>query len=155
MTRSGLLALLAAGFLAGGVARAAGPEIRKCDFELKARCAAGDARVTLVDGAMQRLEVSVDWCALNGGPLYSCTIDSSRGDTHSRWSQDGGATIIANAAPFNAGQPDLVRVIVGRYVSIDLQQAQSLGRCGAGAQLPRAIVIPAQKGACQVWFDER
>ena len=155
MTHSGPLALLAAAFLAGGVARAARPEIRECDFEVEARCAAGDARVTLVDGAMQRLEVSVDWCALNGGPLYSCTIDSSRGDAHSRWSQDGGATIIANAAPFNASQPDLVKVTVGKNVSIDLEQAQSLGRCGAGAELPRAIVIPAQKGACRVWFGGR
>ena len=104
---------------------------------------------------MQSVEVNVDWCALGGGPVYSCTINSSRGDRDSKWSQEGDATIIANAAPFNASQPDLVKVTVGQQVSIDLEQAQSLGRCGAGAELPRAIVIPAQKGACRVWLGER
>jgi hypothetical protein len=92
--------------------------------------------------------------ALRGNLNYSCTIDSSRGDADSRWSQDGAATIIANAAPFDASHPDLVKVTVGRYVSIDLEQAQSIGRCGVGAELPRAIVIPAQKGACRVWLGE-
>ncbi|MBV9287936.1 MAG: hypothetical protein JO288_08950 [Hyphomicrobiales bacterium] len=155
MKRFVLLALLMAAPLTGGVSRAAGPEIRKCDFEVKARCASGEARVTLLDGLVQRLEVDVDWCAKGGGPGYSCTIDSSRGDADSRWSQEGGATIIANAAPFNGSQPDLVRVTVGRYVSIDLEQAQSLGRCGAGAELPRAIVIPALRGPCRMWFGKR
>jgi hypothetical protein len=35
------------------------------------------------------------------------------------------------------------------------EQAQSLGRCGAGAELPRAIVIPARKGACRAWVAGR
>ena len=155
MTRSGLLALLVAATASAGVARAGGQDIRECDFEVKARCASGDARVTLVDGLLQRLEVNVDFCAVGGGLLYSCTINASRGDRDSQWSQDGAETIIANTAPFNATRPDLVKVTVGKHVSIDLKQAQSLGRCGAGAELPRAIVIPAQKGACRVWFGER
>ena len=110
--------------------------------------------MTLVDGKPQRFEVNIDWCGLNGGLNYSCTIDSSRGDKDSHWSEEGGATIIANARPFNAAKPDLVKVTVGSRVSIDLEQAQSLGRCGAGAELPRAIVIPSQKGACRVWMNE-
>ena len=155
MTRLVLLALLMTATTSTGVARAGGQDIRKCAFAVKARCASGDARVALVDGAVQSVEVNVDWCALGGGPVYSCTINSSRGDRDSKWSQEGDATIIANAAPFNASQPDLVKVTVGQQVSIDLEQAQSLRRCGAGAELPRAIVIPAQKGACRVWLGER
>jgi hypothetical protein len=96
-----------------------------------------------------RVEVNVDWCSLRG-PGYSCTIDSSRGDRDSLWSDDAGATVIANVSPWNPNAPDRVKVTVGREVSIDLQEAQSLGRCGAGAALPRAIVVPAQKGACRV-----
>jgi hypothetical protein len=47
-----------------------------------------------------------------------------------------------------------VKVTVGKHVSIDFDEAQSLGRCGAGAELPRAIVIPAEGGACRVWLTE-
>lgn len=133
-------------------ADAAGQEIRACDFAVKARCASGSAQVTLADGVVQRVEVNVIWCGLRGRPGYTCTIDSSRHDADARWSEEAGATLIDNASPFNPQQPDRVKVTVGRNVSIDLENAQSLGRCGAGAELPRAIVIPAQKGACRVWL---
>jgi hypothetical protein len=131
---------------------ASAQEARTCDFEVKARCASGQARVTIVDRVVKRVEVDVIWCGLGGAPAYTCTIDSSRGDKDSRWSEDGQATVITNAEPSNPTEPDRVKVTVGRYVSIDLDEAQSLGRCGAGAELPRAIVIPAQKGACRVWL---
>ena len=62
------------------------------------------------------------------------------------WSEEGGATLIANASPYNPAEPDRVKVTLGRHVSIDLEQAQSLGRCGVGAALPRAIVILARRG---------
>jgi hypothetical protein len=85
---------------------------------------------------------------------YQCMIDSSRSDRESTWSEDGSATLIANASPFNPNQPDRVKVTVGRYVSIDLDEAQTRSYCGFGAELPRAIVIPVQRGACRVWFRE-
>ena len=138
----------------GGIARAHADEMRACDFKVKARCASGDARVTLDGGAIKRIEVNVFFCGLQGRPGYSCGINSSRGDPDSKWSEEGGATVIDNVAPFNASQPDRVKVTAGRYVSIDMAQAQSPGRCGAGAELPRAIVIPEKKGACRVWLGE-
>jgi hypothetical protein len=101
---------------------------------------------------VKRVEVGVSWCGLPGRPGYTCTIDASRGDEESKWSEADGATLIANASPSNPDRPDRVKVTVGRHVSIDLDEAQSLGRCGAGAELPQAIVIPAQKGACRVWL---
>lgn len=155
MSRLILLALFVIAAASTDVARAGGRDIRKCAFAVKARCASGDVRVALVDGAVQSVEVNVDWCALGGGPAYSCTINSSRSDRDSKWSQEGDETIIANLAPFNASQPDLVKVTVGKNVSIDLGQAQSLGRCGAGAELPQAIVIPDQNAACRVWLGDR
>jgi hypothetical protein len=94
----------------------------------------------------------VYWCGLRGRPGYNCTIDASRTDPDSKWSEEDGATLITNASPANPNQPDRVKVTVGQHVSIDLDEAQSLGRCGAGAELPQAIVIPAQKGACRVWL---
>jgi hypothetical protein len=145
---------LAVLLVVSGIAGAHADEIRACDFKVKARCVSGDARVTLAHGALKRIEVNVIWCGEKGAPDYSCTIDSSRGGQDSKWSEEGGAIFIANASPFNASQPDRVTVTLGRFVSIDLAQAQSLGRCGAGAELPRAIVIPQKRGACRVWLGE-
>jgi hypothetical protein len=128
-------------------AHAAGQDIRACEFEVKPRCASGDARVTISHGAVTRVEVNVYWCALHGraAPPFACTIDSSRTDKDAVWTEDAGAILIANGSPFNPNEPDRVKVTVGHDVSIDLSETQSLGRCGAGAELPQSIVIPAQE----------
>ena len=131
---------------------ASGQEIRKCKFEALAGCVFGEADVTFADGVVKRVKVDVNWCGQPGALRYQCTIDFSRSDGDSIWSEDGGATLIANASPFNPNQPDRVKVTVGRYVSIDLDEAQN-SYCGFGAELPRAIVIPAQRGACRVWWS--
>jgi hypothetical protein len=86
---------------------------------------------------------------------HTCTIDSNRDDKDATWSEDGGATVITNATPFNPTQPDRVKVTVGKSIFIDMAETQSVGRCGTGAELPRAIVIPATKGACRVWLDSQ
>jgi hypothetical protein len=142
--------------LLASFASAGGQEIRRrCDFKLKRGCIAGYASVTLVNGALESIEGIVIWCGRGGHRKsldYTCTIDSSRDDKESTWSDDAGATVIANASPWNPQQPDRVKITVGRDVSIDFDEAQSLGRCGLGAELPRAIVIPAEGRACRVWL---
>jgi hypothetical protein len=141
--------------LLANFAGADGQQIRRCDFQLKRGCIAGYARVTLVNGTLQRIEGVVIWCGQGGHPKsldYSCTIDSSRDDKASTWSDDAGVTVIASSSSWNPDRPDRMKVTVGRDVSIDLDEAQSLGRCGVGAELPRAIVIPAQSAACRVWL---
>src|SRR5262245_49732045 len=105
------------------IAHAEQQEVRSCKFEVKARCASGEARVTIAGGVVTRVEVDVHWCGLRGRPGYTCTIDSSRSDQESTWSDDAGATLIANASPFNPAQLDRVKVTVGRHVSIDLDEA--------------------------------
>ncbi len=150
-TRGAGVALLLAA--AAAPAHAGGPELRACDFSVKARCASGSAQATLIDGVLQKIEIDIAFCAANGGLSYGCTVDSSRGDGESLWSDAAGATLIANAHPFSSAQPDRIKVTLGRHVSVDLSEAQSLGRCGAGAELPRAIVIPAKTGPCRVWLD--
>jgi hypothetical protein len=87
---------------------------------------------------------------LHGQPTFICTIDASRTDNNSAWTEDGSATLIANGSPWNPNEPDRVKVTVGRDVSIDLSETQSLGRCGTGAELPQSITIPAQGKACRV-----
>ncbi len=132
----------------------AGEQVRSCEYEVKARCTSGAATVTLRNGLLSKLEVTVFYCGLRGHPGYSCTIDSSRDEKDDTWSDEDGATVIANGAPFNPDAPDRVKVTVGKSVSIDFAEAQSLGRCGAGAELPQAIVIPPTKGACRVFLNK-
>jgi hypothetical protein len=132
----------------------AGDEVRSCEYEVKARCSSGAATVTLTNGSLSKLEVTVFYCGLRGRPGYTCMIDSSRAEKDDSWSDEGGATVIASGTPFDPTAPDRVKVTVGKYVSIDFSEAQSAGRCGAGAELPKAIVIPAAKGACRVFLDK-
>jgi hypothetical protein len=78
-------------------AHAAGQELRTCDFDLKGGCPFGYARVTLAQGAVTRVEVGVIWCnRQRGAPGYTCTIDSSRDDKESTWSDDAGAVVITD-----------------------------------------------------------
>ncbi|HUZ30760.1 MAG TPA: hypothetical protein VMV19_01420 [Xanthobacteraceae bacterium] len=125
------------------------PAISKSKHSVK-----GDASVTLTDGKVTRVVVDVYWCGLPGRPGYSCLIDASRGDSDAKWSEAGDTTRIHNAAPANPTYPDRMKVTLGQDISIDLAEAQSLGRCGAGAELPRTIVIPAKRAACQVQLGE-
>ena len=62
-----------------GIAHANGKEIRKCEFEVKACCVSGKARVTLADGGAIRVEVDVIWCGQPSRPGDACIIDSFRG----------------------------------------------------------------------------
>lgn len=144
--------LIAAALVSGMAARA--DEIRACDFKLKSGCIGGDAKVTLADGKVQHIEFDIVWCGLHkSAPGYTCMIDAARSDGETKWSEDGGAAVITGPSD-TAAQPDRIKVTAGRFVSIDFSQAQSGGRCGAGAELPRALVIPEKKGRpCRVFLS--
>lgn len=147
------LALLPMAIVLSHAASAADQTVRRCEFEVKARCASGEARVTMTDKAVSRVEVDVIWCGLPGKPGYTCSVDVSRDDGESQWSGADGATVVTDAS-LNPSEPDRIKVTVGRNVSIDLKEVQSPGRCGAGAELPQAIVIPANGKMCRVWLRE-
>jgi hypothetical protein len=140
------------------LAHAEAQEIRACDFKLKGGCVAGDAKVTLTDGVVTRVEVDVVWCnRQRGAPGYTCMIDSSRGDGASTWSEEGGVTVIAGSEFSDLGdstRPDRVKVTDGQEMMIDLNETQTIPRCGAGAELPQSIVIPARGKLCRVRFSE-
>jgi hypothetical protein len=123
----------------------AGDEVRSCEYDVKARCTSGAAAVTLTDGSLSKLEVTVFYCGLRGRPGYTCMIDSSRSEKDESWSDEGGATVIASGTPLNPTAPDRVKVTVGKYVSIDFSEAQSGGRCGAGAEPPEGDRHPGDQ----------
>ena len=131
--------------LLAGFAHATGQELRKCDFDLKGGRRSGEARVTLADGAVIRVEVDVIWCGRSGHRKsldYTCTVNTSRGDGESTWSDDAGATVITDSTPYtDPREPDRIKVTVGHEVSIHLNETQSVPRCGVGAELPESIVI--------------
>jgi hypothetical protein len=139
-----------------GSAGAGGQDIRTCDFEVKTRCVSGDARVTLADGKVTRVEVDVIWCnRRRGAPGYTCMIDSSRDDGESKWSEDTGTTVITDSSVSpDRHELDRIKVTVGPDVTIDLSEALSRWRCGAGAELPQIIVVPAQGKVCRVRLSE-
>ena len=91
--------------------------------------------MTLTDGVVSKVDVTVFYCGLPGRPGYTCTVNSSRTEKDDTWSDEAGATVITNNSPFTETMPDRVKVTVGKYVSIDFAEAQSGGRCGAGARL--------------------
>jgi hypothetical protein len=151
---AGLLLLM----LSSGFAHAGGPEIRTCDFDLKGGCRSGQACVTLADGKVIGLDVVVIWCGRGGHRKsldFTCSTNSTRGDGESTWSEDAGATVITDSSPFtDPTKPDRIKVTVGRDVTLDLNETQSIPRCGTGAELPQTIVIPAHKSVCRVRFSE-
>lgn len=134
------------------VCRADAEFVRACDFEVKSRCASGEARATFNGTELTKLAIDVYWCGSQGKPGYSCVVDYSRNDKNSSWSEVAGTVLIENRSPWNPSLPDRIKVKVGKHVSIDLEEAQSSGTCGAGAELPRAIVISEGKAACRVWL---
>jgi len=68
---------LTALFLAASIGLACADEVRSCDFDVKPRCTSGSASVTLADGTVKSIEVTVVTCGLRGRPGYSCTVDAS------------------------------------------------------------------------------
>jgi hypothetical protein len=138
-----------------GMARAEQQETRNCEFTVKKPRVSGQASVTLIDGKVTKIAVDVLYSDGLGTPGYTCTVDSSRADDQeSKWSEDGGATVIDNVTPFDISKPDRIKATAGKFVSIDMEDTQSLGRCGVGAALPKAIVIPAKGTVCRVWLRE-
>jgi hypothetical protein len=155
MQRTAHPALTAAFLLVGAVSacRAESDSVRTCEFEVKSRCASGEVHATFDASELTKLAITVFWCGLPGKPGYSCVVDYSRKDGDSDWAESAGTVTIDKKSPWNPSQPDRIKVTVGKHVSIDLEEAQSAGSCGAGAELPRAIVIPEGKGTCRVWLD--
>jgi len=127
---------------------------RTCNFEVKARGVSGYATVTLEGKAVTGVDILVHQRGRYQHG-FSCMIDVSRTDGQSKWSDEGDATLIVNPHPLNPDESDRLKVTVGQHVSIDLEESKTTYRCGAGAELPRVIVIPAGRKACRVWLPER
>lgn len=126
--------------------------VRACEFTVKPRCASGEARATFSAGELTKLAINVYWCGLPGKLGYSCVVEYARSDNNSSWAESGGVITIENRSPANPSLPDRIKVTANRHISIDLEETQSSGTCGAGAELPRAIVIPERKDTCRVWL---
>src|SRR5688572_4327 len=92
------------------IAHAGPQQTRTCEFKVKMPRVWGKASVTFADGKVMKVAVDVLYSGERGRPGYTCTIDASRSEQDSKWSEDGGATLIENASPFNPNEPDRVKV---------------------------------------------
>ncbi len=63
---------------AATTARAGAQEVRTCAFEAKARCASGDASVTLKGGVVTRLEVNMFWCGENSEKPHDSAVSTAK-----------------------------------------------------------------------------
>jgi hypothetical protein len=126
-----------------------------CEFDVPKQCTSGSARVTFKGDTLDELAVESFTCGLPGKPGYACDVSFKRGDKESTWSDANGATIIDKKSPFDSTRPDRIKVTVGKFISIDLAEVQVSGACGAGAELPSALVITKGKHTCRVWTDRR
>ena len=96
----------------------AGEGVRSCEYKMKARGTSGSASVTLSDGVVTKVDVSIVYSGLPGRLGYTCTVNPSRAEKDDTWSDEAGVTVIANNSPFVSTIPDRVKVTVGKYVSI-------------------------------------
>src|SRR5262245_39383154 len=109
------LAVLLAMAASAGAAHAERQETRKCEFKLKMPRVWGQASVALAERKVMKVAVDVLYkSGERGSPGYTCTIDMSRGDEESKWSEEDGATVVANASPFNPSEPDRFKITVGK-----------------------------------------
>lgn len=154
MTDSPLVVLTAIVLLqcAASACRAETESVHKCEFSVRSHCTSGGAQATLKGGELTRLSVDVYMCGLPGKLGYSCSIDFSRNDENSSWTESDGVVTIENKFSQDLATPERIKVTLGRHISIDLDETRSASHCGAGAQLPSAIVIPDVKRACRVWL---
>ena len=72
----------------------------------------------------------------------------------SAWDDAGPVVVVRNLHPYDSHQSNQAVVTFGKQVSIDFPNTQSGGICGAGAELPSAIVIAHAGEHCRVWFEE-
>lgn len=148
MQRRILCALLAASAFTGGAAAAADVS-KSCKYEAS-DCVSGSATARFVDGRLSAIDLDVFYCGLPGNAGYSCSIQTKRGDDDFEWTGSGQRVTLRNLTPFDSSRPDEILITVGKNVSIDLSNAQSAGACGAGAELPAAIVILEGSERCRV-----
>ena len=99
-----------------------------------------------------KLTFGIQYCGLAGKPGYSCLVELAPDDRQSKWSRAGRVVGVDNLAPRDPAQPDRIVITTGNSVSLDFSEAQSGSVCGAGAELPEALVIPATGGKCRVWL---
>jgi len=123
-----------------------------CSYKLFNRCGNGSATVKLLDGALQQVSFELQFCATPARPANGCSLDSARGGPD-KWSPAGQAVRIEFTHPKYPQMDDALAVTVQEHaVVLDFGEAQSLPRCGPGAELPEKITIDPADKYCKVEY---
>jgi len=127
------------------------PSNLSCKYEIKRNCTLGSVELELKDGRIQRIDFGNFYCPAHGEIGFTCSIDVSRGDKNTKWTDKGGSSTIEFSGADNS--PDGNSLTISRVrngVVIDMRNTSSYGRCGAGAELPERIFVPARSKKCEV-----
>jgi hypothetical protein len=114
-----------------------------------------EARVETRNGEVQSLAVQTHFPGLPGKWGYSCSLAATRGDDESSWKMEGRETTVDFLNETTAWEDgDYARLVpvAGGY-RIDLRNTKPSMKCGAGAGLPREIVIIGTGNQCQASWN--
>lgn len=115
-----------------------------------------DATVETRNGEVQSLTVQTHFPGLPGKWGYSCFLGATRGGYESSWRMDGLETTVDfldETMTWEDGDYARLVPVAGGY-RIDLRNTKPSMKCGAGAGLPREIVIVGTGKQCQASWDE-
>jgi hypothetical protein len=114
-----------------------------------------ETRVETRNGEVQSLAVETHFPGLPGKWGYSCSLGATRGDYESSWKTDGLETTVDfldETITWEDGDYARLVPVAGGY-RIDLRNTKPSMKCGAGAGLPREIVVIGTGNQCQASWD--
>jgi hypothetical protein len=142
------LLILSATAVAGSPA---GATVYSCEYEVGRRGTSGEASVELRDGVIQKVSFDNFFEGLSGTPGFTCQFETGRGDKEAMWKDAGKAVEIRFPESPNFQGDDLLTIspATGGF-TMDLSKVRSLGKCGAGAELPEKLTIYKSSKKCRV-----
>jgi len=126
-----------------------------CDFPEGDPGAPGGGAVEIWNGEVQSVKVETYFPGLPGNLGYRCLLHATKGDHESSWKTDGLETTVDFIGGTVCRDGDYARLapISGGY-RIDLKNTKSSSeKCGAGAALPREIVIIGTGRQCRTSWN--
>jgi len=138
----------------GAIAAAASAKVAlfSCKYEVENRGTAGWATVKVVGGEVQKVDFDDFYKSFPGRPGYQCGIGASRDDKETKWSRKGRSIEVefVDAPRYNDGSSMLI-LRTSNGILLDMSNAKNT-YCGAGASLPKSVLVPFASKKCVVKF---
>jgi hypothetical protein len=130
--------------VAGSLADAS---VYTCSYEVKRYGMSGSASIEVRDGVIHKASVDNHFRGSPGNLGYSCYLDANRGDGETEWKESG------NAIEIKFDNPDFDDFMTISPTAdgflIDMSNTRSGGKCGAGAELPKRLIVSRSTRKCK------